>query len=182
MSIYSTTYKNQPSVLNLAVTALVILVTAVYGIIALNTEDALWFWPTFAETPRSIVIHCYGQDVTVAPGTAHFEALTLLVNDGLSGRKNWDGLSMSDDTYLAYQTSPQMLALEMTYAPPVRVHSIYKYFSSVDTMVIPLVGRHAQTNPVFGRVRDVMTAGSLHLETTAPMLDYVQSQGLCAKP
>ena len=181
MSVYSTPYKNQPSVLNLAVTALVILVTAVYGIIALNTEDALWFWPTFAETPRGIVIHCYGQDIAVTSGTAQFTGLTALVNEGLSGRKNWDGLSMSDETYLAYQTSPQMLSLEMTYAPPVRVHSTYKYFSSVDTMVIPLDGRHAQTNPVFGRVRGLMTAGSLHLETMAPLLQYVQEQGLCRK-
>ena len=171
-----------PSLLNLFLTAAVIIVVLGYGIMALNTGDLLWFSSRFNAQPTGIVVHCYGQDLILEPGSGHFQAITTMVNETLSGPKRWDPLTMSDETYQDYLTSPDMVTVELTYPNPVRIHSMYKYFSNVDTLVIPLEGRHAQTNAVFGRNRGMTTAGSLHVDSWEPLLAYLQGQGLCTRP
>jgi hypothetical protein len=113
-------------------------------------------------------------------GTPAHTALNALVNESISGKKNWDALTLSDETYEYYQTNDTMLLLELFYAPPVRIHSTYKFFSSLDNLIIPLDGRHSSTNAVFGRIRGVSTAGSMHIETTAPLIDHLENQGLCS--
>ena len=55
----------------------------------------------------------------------------------------------------------------------------YKFMKSIDTIVIPLVGRHAQYNTMFGRLGDYIAAGSFHFKTMAPIEEAVQAQGLC---
>lgn len=150
--------------------------------IALSTGDVLWIWPSFNEQPVEIVVHCYGRDLHLSPGSEHFAALTRMLNQNLSGPKRWDQLTMSQETYRDYRTSPNMMALEITYPAPVRVHSIYKFFSQVSTLVIPLDGRHAQTNAVFGLNRGVTTSGSLHVESIAPLAEYLRAENLCQKP
>lgn len=87
---------------------------------------------------------------------------------------------MSDETYLNYQTGMDAMVLETRYPDPVRIHSIYKYFSNVGALVIPLDGRHAQTHAVFGRTGDVFTAGSFHIENISKMRDYLDSEGICS--
>jgi hypothetical protein len=108
--------------------------------------------------------------------------LNALINETLSQNKRWDPLTMSDVTYQDYQTQPTMLVLEMKYAPPVRLHSNTKFFSSVDTMLIPLVGRHAQYNTVFGRINENTTPGSFHVQDTAQLTEYLAAQGICKEP
>lgn len=80
-----------------------------------------------------------------------FASLNDAVKEAIGGPKNWDSLSMSDDTYACYQASDLAVMVEARYPAPVRIHSLYKYFSSVDTPAIPLAGRHSQANAVFGR-------------------------------
>jgi len=158
------------------------LLVVFYLIVAMNTGDLLWFWPVFDAQPVQIVVHCYGQDVVLEPGSEQFAQITALVNEQLSGKKRWDSLSMSQETYKTYLTSPKMMVLEMRYAEPVRVHANFKFFKRVDTFLIPLVGRHDYTYPVFGRYREMMVAGSLHVETTQPLREYIESAGICVKP
>jgi len=162
--------------------AVLVLAPLIYGIIALNTGDPLWVSPVFSAEPGAIVIHCYGNDVPLEPGTPDFNALTDLVNESLSGRKRWDPLSLSEATYQDYRNSPQMIALELFYASPLRVHSQYKYFSNVDAIIIPLEGRHALSMAIFGRRGELPAAGSFHVETIAPLGEYLAEQGLCRKP
>ena len=162
--------------------AVLVLAPLIYGIIALNTGDLLWVSPVFSAEPQAIVIHCYGNDVPLEPGTPDFVALTDLMNETLSGSKRWDPLSLSEVTYQDYRNSPQMMTLELFYASPLRVHSRYKFFSNVDAIIIPLEGRHALSMAVFGRRGELPAAGSFHVDTTAPLGEYLVEQGLCRKP
>jgi hypothetical protein len=159
-----------------------LLALAYYLVIAFSTYDLLWFWPGFEEQPVSITIYCYGREMVLEPQSDEFQEMTARINMALTGRKRWDPLSMSEITYQEYQTSPSMLAVEIFYSPPIRIHSRYKFFGSVDALVIPLVGRHAYTNPVFGRRNDFPVAGSMHVESTTPILEYIQEQGICEQP
>ncbi len=142
----------------------------------------MWFWPNFNEVPTEIIVHCYGTDIQVKPGQPAFEVVNKAVNTSLSGSKRWDGLSMSDETYQEYQTSPAVMVVELSYDPPVRIHSQYANFKAVTKLVIPLDGRHAVTNPVFGRLGRFPNAGSYHVKITEPIIVALQEQGICAKP
>jgi hypothetical protein len=120
--------------------------------------------------------------VKFKPGSTQFNKLTDLVNDSISGSKNWDGTTLSEESYSYYQTSDDVMVIELFYAPPVRIHTFYKFYGNVDTIIIPLDGRHSETNALFGRTRGLPAAGSLHLKSTAQIRDYAQNQGLCTKP
>ena len=151
-------------------------------ITAMNTGDLLWFWPIFNQVPVGITVHCYGTDVQVKPGQPAFEVVNNAVNTSLSRAKRWDQLSMSDSSYQEYQTSPAVMVVELSYDPPVRIHSQYAFFKAVNKLIIPLDGRHASVNAVFGRTRGFTNAGSFHIKSTAPIVTALQEQGICTKP
>ncbi len=125
------------------------------------------------------MIHCFGEDVYPEAGSAAFMAITDLVNRSLSGRKRWDSLSLSDSTYQDYQSHPQMMVVELFYSEPIRIHSRFKFFSNVNRIIIPLVGRHAQLNSIFGRRNDFPAAGSFHVNDLAPLKAYLSENELC---
>jgi hypothetical protein len=171
--------QKQPSILGMFGTVGVILVILIYAMISMNTGDPLWFYPVFSVTPSNVTVLCYGEEVAVNPDSAEFGKLTEIFNQTLSGYKNWDSLTMSETSWNEYQTNDQFATLVMSYGEPVRVHSIYKFFSSVDTLVVPLDGRHAASHAVFGMANDEPGAGSLHMETIDPLVDYVSGEGIC---
>ncbi len=162
--------------------ALLVLVPLIYGIIALNTGDLLWASPIFNFQPQTMVIHCFGENVYLEAGTTEFVALTRLINQSLTGRKRWDSISLSDLTYEEYQSHPKMMVVELTYPQPIRVHSRYKFFSNVDRIIIPLVGRHALSKSVFGRRFDFLIPGSFHANDLEPVKDYLTENNLCVEP
>jgi hypothetical protein len=172
--------QNQPSLLGLLGTVVIFVIAAGYGIVALSTEDALWFVPTFSEDAAEVAVYCRGEQATVTAGSPHLPSINVFINEVLSGRNNWDSLTMSEATYRYYRESDAVVALEIRYDHPVRVHSIYKYFSGIDTIVIPLVGRHANVNAVFGMIDGVPTAGALHVDSPDKILDYLAANGLCS--
>lgn len=162
------------------VTALFVAMFAFFAI-SLNTKDLLWFWPTFDELPRQMIVHCYGTDIELNPSAA-FEAVNGAVNEALSGSKRWDQLTMSDETYQEYQDSSQMMTLELVYDPTVRIHSFYAFYKNIRQLIIPLDGRHASSNAIFGRLGDFALSGSFHTKSNAPILEAVQENGICQKP
>jgi hypothetical protein len=159
--------------------AIIVLVPLIYLIIAMNTGDLLWASPVFNYQPQTIIIHCFGEDVYLKSGTPDFEAMTDLVNKNLSGRKRWDSITISNETYQDYQSHPQMMVVELTYPKPIRVHSRYKFFSNVDRLIIPLVGRHAETKAIFGRRLEFSTAGSFHVNDLTGIKDFLADNELC---
>ena len=171
--------RNQPSIINLIVIVVVAMALVIYAIISFATGDWLWFSNSFRETPNAIVLHCYGESIDIDPGSFHFSKLKQIMNESMTGRKRWDSLTMSEGTYQEYQTNPQMIVLEFFYPEPVRVHSTYKFYSNVDNFVIPIEGRHSQTNAVFGQANGIPTGGSLHIESTEQFKAYMTNTELC---
>lgn len=159
--------------------AVVVLAPLIYLIIAINTGDLLWASPVFNYQPQTLTIHCFGEDVYLEHGTSDFEEMVALINARLSGRKRWDSVTISDETYQDYQSHPQMMVVELTYPEPIRVHSRYKFFSNVDHLIIPLVGRHAQTNAIFGRRAEYPAAGSFHVSDMTEIKDFLEMNNLC---
>lgn len=172
--------QQQPSLLNLLGTVVVFVILAGYGIVSLSTEDPMWFVTSFSEQAAQVTVYCRGQATVLDSGSPHLAPLNTLFNEALSGTKNWDSLTMSDETYAYYQTSDAVVALEYAYNVPVRVHSIYKYFSGIDTMVVPLIGRHSAQMSVFAQIDGVPTAGALHVQSNAPLMSYLADNGLCS--
>ena len=173
---------SSPSMLKAGITGLVIFGILFFAVTAMNTRDLLWFWPIFKEIPVGIFVHCYGTDVEVQPGQPAFEAVTNAVNTSLTGNKRWDDLSMSDVTYQEYQTSPTMMVIELSYSPPATIHSMQAFFKAVDRLIIPLDGRHAYANAIFGLERGYTDPGSYHVKSTLPIVTALQEQGICMKP
>ena len=196
--------RNQPSIINLIVIVVVAMALVIYAIISFATGDFLWFSNSFRETPNAIVLHCYGESIDIDPGSFHFSKLKQIMNESMTGRKRWDSLTMSEGTYQEYQTNPQMIVLEFFYPEPVRVHSTYKFYSYVDNLeaenerlvkirvhstykfysyvdnfVIPIEGRHSQTNAVFGQANGIPTGGSLHIDSTEQFKAYMTNTELC---
>ena len=168
-----------PSLLRFFGVAILFIAPVIYLIIATNTGDLLWISPFFNAEPAAIVVHCYGEDVHFELTSTQFRQLNDLFNQTLTGRKRWDPLSLSAVTYEEYQSHPNMMVLELSYASPIRIHSRYMFFSNVDTLIIPLDGRHAQTNAIFGRINDFIVPGSFHVKSIAPLVEYLSDQGIC---
>jgi len=173
---------SSPNLLQMAVISIALMAALVFFIIAVNTGDLLWFSSGYDEVAYRIVVHCYGSDVEVEPGSPEFTALNSAVNESLSGSKRWDELTMSDETYQDYQSSPVSMVVELTYSYPVGIHSQYKFYKSLDTLIIPLVGRHSEYNSIFGRRGEFFLSGSFHVKSIAPILEAVQENGICQKP
>jgi hypothetical protein len=171
-----------PSFVQVSIIAAVILFIIMFAIISMNTGDILFFWPVFDGKPQRIIVHCYGEDVVVEPWLSTYEPINLAVNQSLTGTKRWDPLSMSNATYADYQTGSTMMVLELTYDPPARIHSSYKFFKNFDSLVIPLDGRHASSNSVFGRLRGYSLAGSFHVKNITTILTTLEQHGLCHIP
>lgn len=171
--------RKQPSVISLVVIVILSVAIVVYAIISFATGDWLWFSTNFRETPNAILLHCYGETTNLDPGSFHFSKFKQIMNESMTGRKRWDSLTMSEATYQEYQSSPQMVMIEFFYPEPVRVHSTYKFYSNVDNLVIPIEGRHAQTNAVFGQANGIPTGGSLHITSTEQFKTYLSNMDLC---
>ncbi|HLE15122.1 MAG TPA: hypothetical protein VI776_10260 [Anaerolineales bacterium] len=172
--------RSEPSLLKFLFIMVIVVAGLIYFFVSMGTGDWLWFSKNFAETPSTMVVYCYGETVQIEPGSGHFLALSEIMKSTLSGEKRWDSLSMSAETYQEYRSSPDAVAIEFFFPEAVRVHSRFKFFSNVDNLIIPLEGRHAITNPVFGRNDGLTTAGSLHLNSVKPFRDYLQDQQICS--
>ena len=171
-----------PSLLNLGITSLVILVALIYGFVTLSTEDPLWFTSAFEEIPEEVFVNCYGQISNLLPEDPRYNGLVATLNVSLSSGKNYDSLTMSDETYEYYLTSDDVMVLEVIYTQQIRIHSFVKYFSNLDSIVIPLDGRHSNTNAIFGRSNGYSTAGSLHYLTMPQVREFVEANNICTAP
>jgi hypothetical protein len=174
--------RNSPAFLPFIIVTIIIIVGVYFLVVTFNTGDVEWFKSTFDGKPQEVLVHCFGSDVVLKPGDSNYDNLNSLINETLSQDKRWDPLTMSEITYHDYQTQSTMMVLEMKYAPAVRLHSNTKFFSNVDTLIIPLEGRHAQYNTVFGRINGNSTAGSFHVQSIAQLTEYLAAQGICKQP
>jgi hypothetical protein len=74
------------------------------------------------------------------------------------------------------------MVLDLVYDPVVRIHSFYSFYKNINQLIVPLDGRHASTNAVFGRRGEFSLSGSFHFDSIAPILEAVKANGICQKP
>lgn len=167
--------------LKAGISGVVIFAVILFLVVAMNTDDILWFWPVFKEMPIGMTVNCYGTVEEIKPGQPAYEGVNNAVNTSMTGVKRWDQTSMSDVTYQEYKTSSSVMVLELHYDPPVTVHSQYAFFKAVNWLIIPLDGRHAATNAVFGLEGGYTDPGSYHLNSTSLITTALADQGICTK-
>ena len=172
---------SSPSLTKAVISGVVIFGVILFAVISMNTGDILWFWPVFNQVPVAITVNCYGTEINIKPGQPAFQAITDAVNSSLTGTKRWDDLSLSDATYQEYQTSSDVMVLNLQYDPPATIHSMYAFFKSVNMLIFPLDGRHAGANTVFGWEGKFISPGSYHVNSTASIVNALQAQGVCTK-
>lgn len=177
---HSSTGRNA-SLLNFLVTIVLAILSFIYISLTAYTKDALWFYPLFDAQPSAAVIRCYGEQIVLAENSDHLAAIADLVNKQISGDKRWDELNLTDATYLDYQTSRNVMILELYYDEPQRIHSTSPFFSGFDSLLIPLDGRFASTNIMFSLIRGKPAGGSFHVETFAPLREYITNNAICLK-
>jgi hypothetical protein len=167
------------SLLSFILTMSVVILVVLYLVLSLNTYDMLWFLPTFKAEASAITVHCYGEDVEVVQGSEAFKKLNEVINDSISGRKRWDQLTLSDATLEEYLHSPKMMVLEVQYAQPERIHSIYRFYKNFSQLYIPLDARHSKINAVFGMLGDQVEAGSMIIHDNSAIIQAVEDSNLC---
>jgi hypothetical protein len=170
------------SVVEFLLTIVITIVVLVYLSLMAYTKDGLWFWPVFRAQPSSIVIYCYGNQVSLDGQTADAKELANLLNHQLSGDKRWDELSLTSDTYNDYVGDPAFLALEFIYPEGQRIHSPSPFFTGFTSLMLPVDARHAETNTVFSLINGRPAGGSFHLESILPIKNYIDQSKLCVKP
>jgi len=179
MTKADTSAKRGPSILSFLIMLVLVVGAFAYLSFTAYSRDALWFWPYFDETPDSIVVRCYEEKVAVPHDSQEFTELTRLVNAQLSGDKQWQEMTLSDESFEAYLADPSMAVLEMMYSAPVDVHTGTAMFLSIDTLLTPLAGRFANENFFFGARQERHTGGLVHVKDTQPIKDYINQSGLC---
>jgi hypothetical protein len=154
----------------------------IYLSLAVYTKDLLWGWPFFKSQPAAGLVRCYGREVILEKNSADLTAISAMVNEQLTGKKRWDELNLTDQTYGEYQSNSQMTILEFFYDAPQRLHSISPFFSGFDSILIPLDGRHSETFIVFALIDGRPSGGSFHVQDLQPVVDYLVQRNLCIKP
>jgi hypothetical protein len=170
------------SVLNFLITVTLAIVFLIYFSIMAYTKDALWFYPVFDATPATINILCYGEQISLVPGSDHFTAVTDMVNEQISGDKRWDELNLTDPTYEEYQSTDRMMILELFYNEPQRIHSRSPFFSGFTSLLIPLDGRYSDQNIMFALRNGKPSGSSFHLQSLEPIRQYIENNDMCRKP
>ena len=170
------------SILNFLITIVLVALLFYYVSMAAMTGDALWFWPLFEEMPSQVVIHCYGQEKSLEGTSEDATAIASLLNEQISGDKRWDELNLTDPTHEYYMTDAEIMVLELFYAEPIRIHLPNRFFSGIDSLLVPLDGRYADTSIIFGLIDGRPAGSSFHVGTNQPLIDYLAQEGLCSKP
>jgi hypothetical protein len=172
----------QVSVIGFLMTIGLVVFAFIYLFKAAYARDLLWFWPVFDARPVQVEISCRGERILLMGDSALASELTLLVNEQLSARKRFDPLSLSTASMDYFRADPGVVTLEFIYGDPVRVHLPTMYFTGITSLLIPLQGRYASTDVVFGLINDRVSGGSIHVGTIQPLRQAVNASGLCPLP
>jgi hypothetical protein len=179
MSEHREHFQRGPSLISFIAMVILGLAIFAYVMASISARDALWFWPIFDHTPATIVVRCFGEEITVPYESEQFLEITRLFNEQLSGNKFWQDVTISDQTFDDYRDNPTFVILVFYYAAPVTVHTGTAMFNNVDTLLTPLVGRFASDNVILGAFQQNFTGGRVRVENTQALKDYISQNGLC---
>ncbi|HEX9115605.1 MAG TPA: hypothetical protein VGA61_06020 [Anaerolineae bacterium] len=165
----------QTNVRQMLLIVVVGLVIVYYGTNALSAQDWIWFWRGFSEQPARIVLYREGRQTEWLPGRPGFaEVATGVVTALDQGTVRGSAMGLSEgsleDAYKQYTT------LEVFFDHPVKLHAFVNTGHPTQ-MLIPLSGRHAETQVVFlGKDGKYMSNGPL-LKTLEPIRTALQALG-----
>ena len=134
-----------------ALIVLFVALLAVWGMVAVLVEDALWFLPVFSADASAIDLYWDGEHVRLGPGSAGYVPLNEAIQEDLAhvrARPRTTGLS--DVTLEELRTEGRLV--EVHYEEPALVHSWYAFGPST-VFYIPLSGHHAPRSRVFNAAR-----------------------------
>lgn len=168
--------------MNFLITVTLAIVFMIYFSIMAYTKDALWFYPVYASVPVRVEILCYGEQMVLEPDSEHFTSIYSKVNEQISGDKRWNELNLTDPTYQDYQSTDQMMVLQLFYNEPQRIHSHSPFFSGFTSLLIPLDGRYSDQNIMFALRNGKPSGGSFLVSSFQPVRSYIETSKLCNAP
>lgn len=143
----------KPSVVSAMLFFVLLTAMAVVVGVAIAVDDALWFAPLFQADAAYFDLYWDGRLMRLEPGSAGYDLLNEALHKEFPRVASYpQGVGLSDETLEALRREGRLL--EVYYATPVRIHSIYR-FSRSRVFYIPLAGHHARQNRVFNAARGV---------------------------
>ena len=88
-------------------------------------------------------------------------------------------MGLSEETVEEFREGKAQLTVELYYLPNVRIHSQYRYLNQLDTIMIPLDGRHAYRSLVFGLTNAVPAAGALNYDNNEMIANTLAANNIC---
>jgi hypothetical protein len=142
-----------------------------YGVIALMSEDSLWFLGrTYLPYPRRIVVRVEGEESVLTTSSPGYELLTEATDKAMSSFERLAPLSagLSDETLAQYQESG--VILELYFDEPVDVHLPFND-GRPTALLIPIQGRFGGQGYVFRGKDGRWWAGQLVMSDPQPLMD-----------
>ena len=155
----------------------VVLAAISYGIIALNSQNLLWFKSqTVNARPDRIIILNYGEKTLVQPGSPGFEALADAVETSLSQISSTDLISigLSPQTLADYEG--RALVLQLLYNQPVNFQTLARTGRPTQ-LLIPIEGRHAGNGYFFRGDAGEWWYGAMRMGDPTPIYQALQQAG-----
>jgi hypothetical protein len=142
-----------------------------------TTRNPNWFRRTQpVYTPERLDIYADGTVTEVGPGDIGFDRLVEALNATLSRFTNYDkvDVGLSDETLGDYEERGVVVVAhygeDLQFNLPVR-------FVNVNTLLIPIVGRHSNARYVFLGTDSAYQAGALQVENREPLDRALQELG-----
>jgi hypothetical protein len=142
-----------------------------YGVIALMSEDPLWFLGNTAlPRPQRIVVRIEGQETVLTASSPGYELLTEATEQAMSSFARLSLLSggLSEETLAGYQESG--VVVELYFDEPVDVHLPFND-GRPTALLIPLRGQLGGKGYVFRGKDGRWWAGQLMVRDPQPLMD-----------
>ncbi len=155
----------------------IVLAAIAYGIIALNSQNLLWFKSqTLNARPDRIIVLHYGEQTLMQPGSPSYDALADAVEESLSQIRSTDLISigLSPQTLADYQN--KALVLQLFYNQPVNFQTLARTGRPTQ-LLIPIEGRHAGNGYFFRGDDGEWWYGAMRMGDPTPIYQALEQAG-----
>lgn len=149
----------------------------IYGVIAFNTGDALWFATnTEVSQPLRIVIRDGGERTVYQPGDPAFETLAPVVEQAISDLNNnaLIEIGLSDITLADY--NDKYTVMEIHYDQPIKFGTTFRTGEPTH-LLVPITGRHSGAGLFFRGDTNEWFYGALRMADPIPLYDALADLG-----
>lgn len=149
----------------------------IYGLIAFNTGDALWFAAnTEVSQPLRIIIRDQGERIIYQPGDPEFDILSPLVEQSISSLNNSAliEIGLSENTLTDYNNT--FTVMEIHYDQPIKFGTTFRTGEPTQ-LLIPITGRHAGAGLFFRGNADGWFYGALRMGDPMPLYTTLNELG-----